>query len=249
MAHKLTKAAVKQLAKQHALAMPKPAYDAVAELTYEQLKLRARIEADLQVAQQGIANDVALAYVDAYSDAAVSVYGGVVRERERLRNEWRRMLTGLTAEQAVEKACELLRSFNVRGGEVNNRYSGATLTVKRGWGLEADVYVEFSRGYTDGLTNPDNDLQRVGAYEVSVKLNWGTMGSRSVQHAVAAAALYTELATLAAEAECVLGELRVIWTWGMDKPEAAAEPAADGRAPLKLEGLTGAADPRQSEVQ
>lgn len=158
------------------------------------------------------------AFVDAYTDRLMAIWHGLVKRQDRDRSAWKRALTGLTVEQAVDKVQKLVEGFHIRGicdGDMG-RYDGLTVTVERSWGVNADLYIRYERT-DDKTTNPDNSNESAGTYRFTTSISWSSTG-RSLAQATASVKLYQELIEVAAEVEAVMKEDRVIWTWGIPEP-------------------------------
>lgn len=149
-----------------------------------------------------------------------------IEELNGKRKAWRNLITsGITHEAAMKIVADYIKSTNIRGARYDSSYA-RTLEVRRGWDVQASLYMEFERSDRDymGISNPDNDQERAGTYDFEVKVSWsGT--SRTVEIGLANIALYRELLELAAEIKSMMREYKVIWTWGIAKPEPETPPA------------------------
>lgn len=238
---KMTKTALKELAVKLARTQPTMTVEQLDAMQYDGRRAEA---ARLAVAAVGTAkaaglrddfeNDVR-AFGEAFVDHLLDAWGRQIKERDGRRAAWKRAGTGLTAEQASAKIVALLESMRIRGAKVEGS-CGVRVEVERAWAVGGTLYVGMDRNYAARIVNPDNDRQAAGEYKLKTELSWsGT--SRSLADSIASVAVYTELIQAAAEVEAVMSHERVVWTFGLDDPE-----------PLKADGLTGAADPRQSET-
>ena len=124
----------------------------------------------------------------------------------------------MTAEEAMAAVKKIVEDFHLRGtlrmsGFEDGHYS--SLEVKRGYDVDATLYVKMDRDYKD-TTNPDDISQRAGKYDVEVEISWfGT--SRSTRVAMLNSKLYAELAEMGMEIETRMAREQIVWTYGMDK--------------------------------
>ena len=198
----------------------------LAKIDYSEKQRQAVSVAQIAVASHAeLSAEQRLKYTAAFAEKLISRWADVTREHDAAVRNWERATQGLTIEQATTKARELLESFRIRGARVSDSLGSLSLTARRSFSVEADLYVRFESNYDKKTVNPDNDQQFAGQYACIVQLNWATT-TRTVSDAVAAIKLYQELTEAAAEVEGVMALERIVWTFGVETVAAETEPVA-----------------------
>jgi hypothetical protein len=141
------------------------------------------------------------------------------RELESKRRTYTRALNnGLSYEEAVQTAKRIIVETAIRGCQPEYG-DGLSCEYKRGWGINATLYVRFNRVWEKRVTNPDNNRQSIEFWEARVEVSWSSTG-RDVADAVAAIKLYTEVTELAAELQSVLTERPITSYFDLDAKES-----------------------------
>jgi hypothetical protein len=151
-----------------------------------------------------------------FIETGLALWAQKLKQLRVQRDSFRQASSGITSGEADSKVQDIVKSFNLRGANLQGGYHGS-VEVRRGDDVQATLYIRWDRE-DDIVENPDNPNHRVWRYRMHTELSWaGT--SRSIAVAVANVKLYQELIELAAELEAVMGRERVISIWGA--PEAA----------------------------
>ncbi len=183
---------------------------------------RAIIKAQyVQPAEVG--SDRAADYEAAWAEAANAIFSNKARELRVARNNWKRMIGGMTLKQAVAKVAAIVNESGMRGvlPMGSDGYEMTTCRIRRAGGeAEATIYFRFDHDY-EGTRNPDADGQKAGEYNLRAEISWSS-STRDLATAQACAALYADACTLTAEVLAGMRSSRVVWTYGI--PEAV-EPA------------------------
>ena len=154
-----------------------------------------------------------------FEDVVLDIWGSKIQEHQRKVKRYLNALQGTRLDDASKQVIELVRSMNIRGMKLPSEAYYLSFGIGRnGLWIDGSFTVSFDRAYDSDkkIVNPDNPQQAVGYYEPKVTLSWGST-TRSVADAVAAIKLYNDLINAAAEVESFLGQLRIIWTYGIEE--------------------------------
>lgn len=155
-----------------------------------------------------------VAFSETYNTTVHSAWGNKLSGLQNQRSSFFRTLNrGIDPEAANTMICALVESFHLRGmSPISDPTFGISVRVNRG-AEEASLNFRMDRDSSGELVNPDNEQQRVGPYTLRAEISWSST-QRSIERALVAAAMYRELAEVAAEVIATMEQRLIMWKRG-----------------------------------
>ncbi len=153
------------------------------------------------------------AYMEAYADRVMTIWGIKLKQLENARRNFKAATNSMTPSQAQDKIVALANSFNFRGSRVD----GHSLEIKRGDHHGGSLYWSFDTNHDHAVViNPDDKTQR--AYPVALSLKISTSGTTYTLAAMTLVhKIHAELLEAAAEIEATFAREQIFSVYGVEE--------------------------------